>query len=80
MFHGTLFHGTLGNYTGTAYKIELLEGPQLYHAKLYPIPKVHEETLKTEVNRLVDIGVLKRKNNSEWALYFLKKSNCLFHF
>ena len=28
---------------------------------------MHEETLITEVNRLVDIGVLKRYNNSEWA-------------
>ena len=62
-----MFDGTLGNYTGTEYKIELLEGAKLYHAKLFPIPKVHEETLKTEVNRLVKIGILKRKNNSEWA-------------
>ena len=28
---------------------------------------MHEETLKTEVNRLVDIGVLNHKNISEWA-------------
>ena len=41
---------TLGNNTGIEYKIELLEGAQLYHAKPFPIPKVCEETLKTEVN------------------------------
>ena len=46
-----MFDGTLGNYTGTEYKIEPLEGAQPYHAKLIPILKVHEETLKTEVNR-----------------------------
>ena len=28
---------------------------------------MHEETLKIEVSRLLNIGVLKRKNNSEWA-------------
>ena len=59
--------GTLGNYTGSEYKIELFEGEKLYHAKPFPIPKKHEETLKTEVNRLINIGVLKRKNNLEWA-------------
>ena len=42
-------------------------GAQSYHAKLFPIPKAHEGTLKTEINKLVSIGVLKRKNNSEWA-------------
>ena len=65
--HEYMFDGTLGNYTGSKYKIELIAGAQPYHIKLFPIPKVHEETLKTEVIRLVHKGVLKRKNNSEWA-------------
>ena len=39
------------DYTNTEYKIDLLEGAKLNHAKQFPIPKVHEETLKTEVNR-----------------------------
>ena len=52
-----MFDGTLGNYTDIEYKIGLLEGPQLYYAKPFPVPKVHEETLKTEANRLVKIGV-----------------------
>ena len=64
--HENIFDGTLGNYTGAEYKIELLEGAQLDHA-MEPISKVYEETLETEINRLVNIGVLKRKNNSEWA-------------
>ena len=46
-----MFDGTLGNYTGTEYKIELLKGAQPYHAKPFPIPKIYEETLKIEVNR-----------------------------
>ena len=36
-----MFDGTLGNYTGTEYKIELLKGAQPYHAKSFPIPKRH---------------------------------------
>ena len=62
-----VFDGTLGNYTGTEYEIELLEGVQPYHAKPFLVPKVHEEILKTEFNRLVNKSVLKRKNYSEWA-------------
>ena len=33
----------------------------MYHAKPFPISKLHEEALKTEVNRLVNIGVLNLK-------------------
>ena len=46
-----MFDGTLGNYTSTEYEIQLLGGTQPYYTKLLPISKVHEETLKTEVNR-----------------------------
>ena len=51
--HENLFDGALGNYTGTEYKIELLNEAQPYHAKPFPIPKAHEETLETDVNILV---------------------------
>ena len=34
-----MLDGTLGNYTGTEYKIELLEGAQLYYAKPFPVKK-----------------------------------------
>ena len=33
----------------------------------FPFPKVHEDTLKTEVNRLVNIGLSIYKHNYEWA-------------
>ena len=52
-----MFDSTLATYTGSEYKIELLEGAKPYHAKPFPIPETHEETLKTEVNRLINIGV-----------------------
>ena len=72
-----MFDGTLGIYSGYEHEIELLEGAQLYHAKPFPIPKVHEETLKTEFNILVSIGVLKRINNFEWAAptFIMPKKN-----
>ena len=42
-------------------------GAEPYHARPFPVPRAYEATLKLEVNRLVDIGVLKWKNRSEWA-------------
>ena len=62
-----MFDGTLGNYAGSEYKIKLLEGAKPHHAKPFPIPKIHKEILKTEVIRLINIGPLKRKNNSKWV-------------
>ena len=55
-----MFDDTWDNYTCSEYKIELLEGAKPYHAKPFPISKIHELTLKTEVNRLMNISVFKR--------------------
>ena len=64
-------------YTGSEYKIELSEGAKPYHAKPFPIPKIHEEIPKIEVNRLINIGVFKRKNNSKWEApnFLIPKKN-----
>ena len=62
-----MFDGTLGNYTGSKHKIELLEGAKPDHTKPFLIPKIHVKILKTVYNRLIKLGVLKRKTNSEWA-------------
>ena len=62
-----LFDGTLGKWTHDDYRLELKEGAKPYHARAFPVPRVHYETLKKEVERLCKIGVLKRVNRSEWA-------------
>ena len=36
--HKNMFGGTLGYFTSSEYKIELLEGAQSYHATRFPIP------------------------------------------
>jgi hypothetical protein len=71
-----LFDGTLGKWNHDPIKLELKEGATPYHAQPFPIPKCHAETLKMEVEQLVEIGVLKKVNRSEWAaplFIFLKK-------
>ena len=65
--HAELFDGTLGTWKGEEVDLELKEGATPYHARPYPVPRCHVETLRTEVERLCKIGVLKRVNRSEWA-------------
>ena len=60
-----MLNETLGNYIGKECKIKLLKEAQPCYTKIFPIPKIHEETLKTEVQILVKIGVLKHKNDYE---------------
>ena len=45
-----LFDGTLGKWTGTPYDIELKEGAEPHHSRPFPVPKIHELTLKTELD------------------------------
>jgi hypothetical protein len=65
--HEPLFDGTLGFWNHEEYNIELQADAKHYHARAYPIPKVHEQTLCTEIERLCSIGVLQKVNRSEWA-------------
>jgi len=65
--HETLFDGTLGHWNDAPHEIELKKDVKPYHARAYPIPKVHTDALKLEVARLCEIGVLKKVNRSEWA-------------
>jgi hypothetical protein len=44
-----LFDGTLGKWNQDPIKLELKEGATPYHARPFPIPKCHKETLKMEV-------------------------------
>jgi hypothetical protein len=44
-----LFNGTLGIWNNEPYDIELKDGAMPYHSQPFPIPKVHEHTLKIEL-------------------------------
>jgi hypothetical protein len=62
-----LFDGSLGTWIGETYDIELQSDATPYHARAFPIPRIHEQTLRHEVERLCQIGVLRKVNRSEWA-------------
>jgi hypothetical protein len=53
-----LFDGTLGNFERSHVKLNLKEDAKPYHAKAFPVPKIHHNTLKHEIERLVKIRVL----------------------
>ena len=62
-----LFDGTLGDWDCNPVSLQLKEGAQPYHGRPFPIPKKHVETLKKEIQRLCNLGVLKWQADSEWA-------------
>ena len=67
-------------WNGPDYKVELKPGVTPYHARAYPIPKVHERTLKMECDRLCKVGVLREINDSEWAApcFIIPKKTALY--
>ena len=62
-----LFDGALGKWKGSPVELQLNEGATPHHARAFPVPRVHLNTLKMEVERLCQLGVLKKVNRSQWA-------------
>ncbi len=63
-----LFDGTLGDWKTKPVSFQLREGVSLYHGQAFPVPKIHEDTIIKEVERLCKLGVFERQPASEWAL------------
>ena len=73
----SLFDGTLGDWKTEPVSLELKEGTTPYHGRAFPTPRIHKETLRKEVDRLVELGVLKWQGESEWAApsFIIPKKN-----
>jgi hypothetical protein len=54
-----LFDGTLDTFTGAPCDIKLKDNVEPHHARPFPVPKIHELTLKSELDRLCELNVLK---------------------
>ena len=65
MVHKVHYNPT--NMDSQRYKIYLNPFDTGSVARPFPIPKIHERTLKVELDRLIKLGVLKQINASEWA-------------
>ncbi|GFH56268.1 hypothetical protein CTEN210_12744 [Chaetoceros tenuissimus] len=62
-----VFQGDLGLWNCAPIDIELKENIHPYAARPFPVAKIHEDKFKAEIQRFVDLGILKRTINSEWA-------------
>jgi hypothetical protein len=64
-----LFDGTLGVYPHRKFYIELEPGAKPRHARPYPVPVTHLETLKKELIHLCETGdlQLQPQGASEWS-------------
>jgi hypothetical protein len=47
-----LFNGLLGTWNAKPYNIELKPDAKPYHSRPFPVPKIHEATLKIELECL----------------------------
>ena len=63
----SIFEGTLGTMPGAPYIIPLRQDARPFAAKPFNIPQVHVETVKTEIKRLIKIGVIMPDVDSPWA-------------
>jgi len=73
-----LFDGSLGEWQGAPVTLTLKPGAKPFHVKrAFPVPQIHKDTLRKEIDRLESIGVLKRQPESEWAspTFIVPKAN-----
>jgi hypothetical protein len=62
-----LYEGKLGTIPGAPYIIPISQNAKPFAAKPFSIPHVHVATVKNEINRLMDIGVITPDVDSPWA-------------
>ena len=72
-----MFDGTLGKYINSKFMIKLQKHAKSYHAKPFPIPKLHKPTCNNKVDILIKIGVLKKIDNFQLVVptFIIPKNN-----
>ena len=65
--HEELFGGALGNWQDKLVGFKHKPDAKPYHGRPFLVPQVHQDTIKNEEERLVEIGVLKPIQESEWV-------------
>jgi hypothetical protein len=61
-----IFDGLLGDWKTDTVDLRLKLGEMPFQLSPFPVPKIHEATLKEEINRLCDLRVLKPQVASEY--------------
>ena len=74
-----LFNGTLIEWKMDLVDFEMVEDAKLHSQRHYPVPRLYKDTLKKEIDRLVDLGVLEPIQESEWGslTFIIQKQICV---
>ena len=62
-----LFQGKLGCFRAKKVHIQLKEGHKPYHGKPFPVPHIHKDVVKNELNKLCKLNVLEPCGESAWG-------------
>jgi hypothetical protein len=62
-----MFNGTLEVYSHKKVHIDIDPNAKPVHSRLCPVPQIHLNAFKKELNHPVRIGVLAAQQESEWA-------------
>ena len=73
---------SLGDWNTKPIFFELKEGAKPYHDRLFPVSRVHKDTIVKELKRLCDLWVLGFQSASEWASpsFIIPKKDITVHF
>jgi hypothetical protein len=72
-----LLSGIMGTITGLPYTITIKHDSKPFARKTFGIPHIHVETVKKEIKRLQEIGVITPDVDSPWAsLCFIIPKHC----
>jgi hypothetical protein len=82
MKHELLFDGTLGDWKTKPVSFQLKEGVSPDQGRAFTLPKIHNDTLIKEVERLCKLGVLEQHQASECVLpsFIVSKKNNTIRF
>ena len=71
------FDGTLGDWKTSPVQLELKPGIKPWCGKAYPVPHIHLGTLKREVKRLEELGVIEWLGESKYGspCFLIPKKN-----
>jgi hypothetical protein len=62
-----IFDGSLGAWETDNVDFEMKEGAKPISQQYYPVPHLYKETFKKELDRLEQLGVLEKVQQSEWG-------------
>jgi hypothetical protein len=62
-----LFDSKLSTWNCEPCSIKLKPGSEPYHVRPFPVPRIHELTFLKELDRLLQVGMLKKVNCSQWG-------------